>query len=305
MEREGAYPAADVVVSDLTPEVVEKRERMRALISSFGRVVVAYSGGVDSAFVLKVAHDVLGERTLALTARSASLMRTELEDAIALAREIGARHQIVDTRELDREGYVENTSARCYHCKTELFDTAHVLAQTEGGSVIVDGFNADDFRDHREGHRAAMEHGVRHPLAEVGLTKPEVRALSKACGLRTWKKPQLACLSSRLPYGVAVTEERLSRVEAVEIALRRLGFFDVRARLVRENDDMVRIELGEGELARVAAPEIRRAIVSEAGRAGFRFVTLDLEGFRSGRLADASRGELVRLDVKGPRSRSQ
>lgn len=271
-------------VAELTPTVWSKREALDGLLRSYERVIVAYSGGVDSAFLLAVAHQVLGARARALTARSPSMPAAELEAAVALAAQLGAAHEVVETDELSRPGYVANAPDRCYHCKDELFD-ATALAATDG-AVVVDGFNTDDLSDHRPGHAAAREHGVRHPLAEVGLSKAEIRALSREMGLPTWQKPQLACLSSRIPYGTAVTVERLSRVEAVEASLRGLGFFDVRARLVPENDDMVRIEVGEGELARVVAPEVRSRLVAAAREAGFRFVTLDLEGFRSGRMND-------------------
>jgi pyridinium-3,5-biscarboxylic acid mononucleotide sulfurtransferase len=280
-----------VAVSELTPSVREKQASLEGLLASYQQVVVAYSGGVDSAFLARVAHDVLGERALALTARSASMMEVELEDAIALAKTIGIAHRIVETHELEREEYVKNELSRCYFCKDELFDAASLVAHSFERAIVVDGFNADDLFDHRPGHRAAKEHDVRHPLAEVGLAKSEIRALSKSLGLVTWNKPQLACLSSRLPYGVAVTPERLGKVERIEVALRELGFFDVRARLVKENDDMVRIEVGEAELEKAVRPEVRRRIVEVAREAGFSFVTLDLEGFRSGRLNEG----LVRL----------
>jgi pyridinium-3,5-biscarboxylic acid mononucleotide sulfurtransferase len=275
-------------VSELTPAVEEKLATVRAIVSGLERVVVAFSGGVDSAFMLRVAYDVLGDDVLALTARSPSLMHVELEDAVALAKEIGVRHEIVETRELDRAGYVSNAPARCYHCKTELFDAALLRSHAFLNATVIDGFNADDFRDHTHGHRAALEHGVRHPLAEAQLSKPEIRGLSRALGLRTWKKPQLACLSSRIPHGMEVTRERLGRVEVVEVALRRLGFFDVRARLVRENDDMVRLEVGEQEIERVVDRDVRTQIVAAARSAGFRFIALDLEGFRSGRLSEVA-----------------
>lgn len=284
-----------VDVSELTPEVEAKYAALGALVKSLDRVIVAYSGGVDSAFMLKAAHDVLGDRVLAVTARSASLMSIELDAASALARDIGARHEVIDTRELDRKGYVENSVSRCYFCKTELFDTTSIAAENEDGAVVIDGFNADDGHDHQHGHRAAREHGVRHPLAEVGLHKGEIRALSKRLGLPTWNKPQLACLSSRIPHGMEVTAERLSRVEKIEVVLRELGFFDVRARLVRENDDMVRIEIGESELERATQREAREKIVAAAKSVNFRFIALDLEGFRSGRLSEAAEQPLVSL----------
>ena len=271
------------VSDESTPQL----DALRRWFESRDRVVVAFSGGVDSTLVAKVAFDVMKDRALALTARSASLMPEELDDAIALAQEIGIAHRIVDTAELDRVEYRSNAPSRCYYCKTELFDATTLIAQTQPGAIVVDGFNRDDMRDHRPGHRAAAEHGVLHPLAEVGLTKDDVRAASKALGLRTWSKPQLACLSSRVPYGMEVTADRLGRVAAVERTLRQEGFYDLRARLVRENDDMVRIELGGSEWARLADPKLRGRIVTAAREAGFRFVTVDLEGFRSGRMNDA------------------
>lgn len=265
------------------PEPDGLAEKEQALLSWFrarSPVLVAFSGGVDSTYVAWIAHRALGDAALAVTARSASLSGRELAAATALAAKIGIRHQIVDTGEIDRPEYARNRSDRCYFCKDTLFDATSVLA--EGGALVVDGFNADDLSDHRPGHRAAAERGVAHPLAEHQLTKADVRALSRRAGLPTWNKPQLACLASRLPYGVEVTAERLARVESMEDRLRDLGFFDVRARLVRDNDDLVRIELGEAEIGR--AIELRADLVAAGHASGFRFVTLDLEGFRSGRL---------------------
>lgn len=276
--------SAPVEVAPVSVALERKLDELRALITGFERVVVAYSGGVDSAFVLKVAHDCLGPGARAFTARSPSMMQLELDEAIALARSLGVEHEIVQTRELERPGYVENSPSRCYHCKSELFDATAVAAGRFAPAVVLDGFNADDLRDHRPGHRAAAEHDVRHPLAEVGLTKAEIRALSRQLGLPTWQKPQLACLASRVPYGTPVTEQRLSKIEHVEASLRRLGFFDVRARLVSGSDDLVRIEVGETELERLVSAAVRPEVVRAAHEAGFRFVTLDLEGFRSGRM---------------------
>ena len=258
------------------------------------RIVVAFSGGVDSTLVARVAFDVLGANALALTARSASLMPEELEDAVALAREIGIDHRIVDTQELDRAEYRANAPSRCYYCKTELFDATTLVAEAYVGAVVVDGFNRDDMSDHRPGHTAAAEHGVLHPLADIGLTKADVRAVSRLLGLRTWSKPQLACLSSRVPYGMEVTAARLQRVAAVERALRAEEFFDLRARLVRDNDETVRIEVGAQEWGRLADPDRRARLVAAARQAGFRFVTVDLEGFRSGRMND----DLVQLSPR-------
>lgn len=271
-----------VVVVTMTPALEARESALLAWLRARRRVVVAYSGGVDSAYLAWAAQQALGSAALALTARSASLSARELQAARGLAAEIGIRHQIVDTGELERDDYARNDSSRCYFCKDTLFDSATLVAHGEGEAVVVDGFNADDLRDYRPGHRAAHERGVEHPLAEMQLSKAEVRALSRRVGLPTWNKPQLACLASRLPYGMKVTQERLARVEAMEDALRDMGFFDVRARLVQDNETMVRLELGDDELPR--AMEHRMPIVRAARAIGFQFVTLDLEGFRSGRM---------------------
>ncbi len=281
-EADAALPFA--VASD-TPALDAKLDALSAWFARHPRVLVAYSGGVDSAFVLAVAARVLGARVRAFTARSPSLLAVELDEARALAATLGVAHEVVETHELERPGYVANAPTRCYFCKTELFDATALARGRFGDAIVVDGFNVDDLADHRPGHRAAAEHGVLHPLAEVGLTKAEIRALSRRLGLPTWRKPQLACLASRIPYGVEVTAERLTRIGAVETALRALGFFDVRARLVAGTDALVRLELGAGELLRAVE---RRAELVAAGRAaGFTHVTLDLEPFRSGRMNDA------------------
>ena len=261
-----------------------KLRELRRILGEMKSVVVAYSGGVDSAFLLRVAYDELGDACRAFTARSPSLMAVELEQAQDLAKNIGAKHEIVDTRELDRVEYVQNGTDRCYYCKTELFDATAVAAANFKDALVVDGFNADDFSDHRPGHQAAKEHAVRHPLAEVGLSKDEIRMLSKEMNLPTWAKPQLACLASRIPYGTEVTAERLAKVEKVETGLRKLGFHDLRARLVAENDDMVRIELGAEELVRAVQPQVRTQILALTKSSGFKFTTIDLEAFRSGRM---------------------
>ncbi len=278
--------AASVQLSPLDEAVQAKDQGLRAQLRGYGRVVVAYSGGVDSAYLAFAAVQELGAQAVAVTAQSASLMKAELQDAVALAAKIGIEHQIVQTYELDRPAYQKNDTGRCYQCKDELFDATARLAEMHPGTLVLDGFNADDLKDFRPGHRAAAEHGVAHPLAEAQLTKAEIRTLSKEAGLPTWNKPQLACLSSRLPYGMSVTQDRLARVEAVEMALRAEGFFDLRARLVKDNDDMVRIEIGDSELARIVQPEIRARVLNAAQGVGFRYVTLDLEGFRSGRMND-------------------
>jgi len=251
----------------------------RERISACGSAVVAFSAGVDSTFVLAVAREVLGERAFALTAHSPSVPQAERAEARALAARLGARHLERESREQDDPGYVANGSDRCYHCKRELYRLCAEAARELGAAAILDGFNADDRRDHRPGHRAAAEALVRSPLAEAGLSKLEVRAWSEAYGLPTWDKPQMACLASRIPYGTPVTPERLAQIERAEAALRALGLRDLR---VRHHGDVGRVEVGEGEMQAAFA---RRAEVAAAVKAaGFRVAALDLEPFRSGRL---------------------
>ncbi|MBI4818242.1 MAG: ATP-dependent sacrificial sulfur transferase LarE [Deltaproteobacteria bacterium] len=259
--------------------LANKERALYAQMAELREVLVAFSGGVDSSLVLKVAKDVLGDRARALIARSPSLPARELDEAFRIAAEIGVPLEVVATKELATEGYVANAPDRCYYCKSELFDVTKARVAA-GSAIVVDGVNADDLGDHRPGLLAGRERGVVHPLAEAGFTKDEVRHLSKKLGLSTWKKPQLACLASRVPYGTRVTPERLGRIERVEDALRDLGCFDVRARLVSGNDDLVRIEVGDADFDRVVAN--RRSITERAKAAGFKRVTLDLESFRSG-----------------------
>ena len=275
-------PPMSMEVAEYGPALRAKERALFAWLEAQLKVVVAFSGGVDSTYLAWAAHRALGSNAVALTAKSASLPVRELQAARAVARHIGLRHLIVETDELERADYVRNPTSRCYHCKQSLFDSASLVARAEDDAVLVDGFNADDLSDHRPGHRAAAERGVLHPLADHAIGKSEIRSLSRRAGLPTWQKPQLACLASRIPYGMAVTPERLSRIEALEDRLKDMGFFDVRARLVGGEDAMVRLEVGAEEL--LDAVQARESIV-QAGRAvGFRFVTLDLEGFRSGRM---------------------
>lgn len=262
----------------------EKLQRLRDAIAGTGSAVVAFSGGVDSTFVAAVAFDVLGGRAVAVTGVSPSVPASELDEARELARRIGIRHDLIDTHELERAGYVQNSPMRCYHCKTELYGLLERYARAHGYTAILDGCNVDDLGDHRPGRVAAAEHGVRSPLVEAGLTKAEIRELSKARGLPTWDKPAMACLASRIPYGTPVTVEALRQVGAAEAALRALGFRQLR---VRHHGDVARIELEPGDMPLLLDPGRRTEAVRRVREAGFRYVTLDLAGFRSGSMNEA------------------
>ena len=259
-----------------------KLAALRRVFNEFDSVAVAFSGGVDSTFVLKVAHDELGERAVAVTAVSESLATGELEEAQKLAAQIGARHVTFRTQETTDPRYLANPANRCYFCKTDLYDEMVPFIEREHIAAIVDGANADDLRDHRPGRQAAREHNVHSPLAEVGLTKEEIRALSKEMGLPTWNKPALACLSSRIPYGTTITIQALTQVDRAENYLRALGVYQCR---VRHLDDTARIEVEPRDMARMV--EHHAAIVAYLNALGFANVVLDLAGYRSGRMNDA------------------
>jgi uncharacterized protein len=268
-----------MTLEDVRRASAPKLDHLRDLVRATGGALVAFSGGVDSTFVLAVAREVLGERAVALTAHSPSVPAAEREAARALAHQLGARHLEVESHEGEDPRYAANPIDRCYFCKTELYRLCADAARSEGLAAVLDGFNADDRKDHRPGHRAAAEARVRSPLAEAGLGKTEVRAWSEAYGLPTWNKPQMACLASRLPYGVAVTPERLAQVERAEAGLHALGLAQVR---VRWHDAIGRVEVAAEELELAFA---RRAeVVSAVKAAGFKLAVLDLEPFRSGRL---------------------
>jgi pyridinium-3,5-biscarboxylic acid mononucleotide sulfurtransferase len=255
---------------------------LRRQLSELDRVVVAFSGGADSAFLAWVANDTLGAgRVLAATAVSPSLAPSELRDCRALAAEWGLRWIGFDTHELERAAYVVNDGERCYHCKAELMDTLSPVAGNERATIVL-GVNLDDLGEHRPGQRAATERGARLPLVDAGFTKADVRAASKQLGLRTWDKPAAACLASRLPYGTPVSVGRLSAVARAEEELRSLGFGQLR---VRHYGDLARIELDSSDLP--IAVSRRDEVVAAVKAAGYRYVTLDLEGFRSGNLNQA------------------
>jgi pyridinium-3,5-biscarboxylic acid mononucleotide sulfurtransferase len=260
-----------------------KLAAMKEGLAGCGSALVAFSAGVDSTLVLAVAREVLGDAAVALTAHSPSVPQAEREQAAALAARLGARHLVVESHEGDDPRYVANATDRCYFCKSELYRLCLETARREGIHAVLDGFNADDRRDHRPGRQAAEERAIRSPLAEAGLTKNEVRAWSEHYGLPTWDKPQMACLASRIPYGTPVTPERLAQVERAEAALRAAGLRSFR---VRHHGDIGRIEVAADELESAFT---RRAELAAAVRtAGFRIAALDLEPFRSGRMNEVA-----------------
>ncbi|MBW4665273.1 MAG: ATP-dependent sacrificial sulfur transferase LarE [Chroococcus sp. CMT-3BRIN-NPC107] len=272
----------------------QKIEQLKTLFAEMERAIVAYSGGVDSALVAKIAYDTLGSRALAVTAASPSLLPEELEDACLQATEIGIAHQIVQTHEMDNPNYRANPINRCYFCKSELHDTLKPLAKELGYPYVVDGVNADDLQDYRPGIAAAKERGARSPLAELGITKSEVRQISQILGLSWWNKPAQPCLSSRFPYGEEITIDKLQRVGRAEVYLRKLGFNNLR---VRSLDDTAKIELAPEQIKDFVLKSDLDAIVSAFQSYGFMYVTLDLEGYRSGKLNQVLAPNIMSMPV--------
>lgn len=261
--------------------LTEKLEQLKGLFVEMEQAMIAYSGGVDSTLVAKIAYDILGDRALAVTAVSPSLLSEELEDASLQAATIGIPHQIIPTQEMENPNYTSNPVNRCYFCKSELHDTLKPLAVELGYPYVVDGVNADDLHDYRPGIQAAKERGARSPLAEVGITKAEVRQISKELGLPWWDKPAQPCLSSRFPYGEEITVAKLQRVGRAEIYLRKLGYQNLR---VRSEGDTARIELPKEQIKEFVLKIDLPSVVSAFQEFGFLYVTLDLEGYRSGKL---------------------
>lgn len=262
----------------------EKLNRLKENIRRMGSLAVAFSGGVDSTFLLKVAVDVLGNRALAVTARSSTYPARELREAEAFAKSIGARHAVIDSEELEIAGYADNPVNRCYYCKHELFEKVKAVARQNGIRYVSDGSNLDDLGDYRPGMQAAKELEVASPLKAAEMTKEDIRLLSKEMGLPTWNKPAFACLASRFPYGQKITREKLAMVDKAEQFLLDLGFRQVR---VRHHGDLARVEVGPGELSRFFNEELMQRVYAEFHKIGFTYVTLDMRGYRTGSMNEA------------------